>query len=195
MFSNLDKMTTSMTSNIPFICDDTFILLKKQYTFEANDKKKLSKICAFCNDIESEFNSFKTCSRCKVSVYCSKTCQNHHWKNGHKAMCKPSSSYNTTKQKHCSRTLQSSILFTYESYLKNPSLYDEIGYDVIFNDSDQYWYVEDYNESSFILTRTDRAHFESMCIKNNWEFISDYWKIYYGECIDGKLAMNKHPSV
>ena len=32
---------------------------------------------------------FKTCSRCKKAIYCSKECQVAHWKNGHKQVCKP----------------------------------------------------------------------------------------------------------
>jgi hypothetical protein len=182
-------------SNIPFISEDTFILLKNKNTFIVNDKIKQCKVCAFCNKIENETNVFKTCSKCKISIYCSKECQKCHWFQGHKSMCKPSNplnSYTTTKQKHCCRTLQSSLLVTYESYIQSPGLFNEIGYDILFNDSDCYWYVEDYNEMSFILTRSNKAHFEIMCSKYNWEFMSDYWKIYYGECIDGKLGLNKH---
>ena len=31
--------------------------------------------------------TFNHCARCKVVPYCSKACQVHHWKNGHKKAC------------------------------------------------------------------------------------------------------------
>ncbi|KAK8800757.1 hypothetical protein WA158_000082 [Blastocystis sp. Blastoise] len=42
-----------------------------------------------CKKVEEVKGSFKTCSRCKKAIYCSKECQVAHWKNGHKQACKP----------------------------------------------------------------------------------------------------------
>jgi len=41
--------------------------------------------CANCKRIDC---SMLTCARCSLVAYCSKECQKHHWKNGHKGSCK-----------------------------------------------------------------------------------------------------------
>ena len=186
MFGDVKK---TKTNNM-----ESFFLAKKKHTFNNHDgKTKLSKICAFCNKIEETTDSFKICSRCKISIYCSKECQKKHWKAIHKNNCKSDTplSYNTTYQKHCSMVLQSSLLHNYDLYLNSPiSLDSELH--TIFNECDNHWYVSDYDEDYFLLERTNEEHFKSMCEKHNWAFISNYWKIYYGECIDGKLLINTH---
>lgn len=48
---------------------------------------KAKKICAFCEKRPNEGRSLCSCSRCKVTFYCSKLCQRDHWKAGHKNVC------------------------------------------------------------------------------------------------------------
>ena len=45
------------------------------------------KTCGNCGRRSEEGEIFNHCSRCKVVAYCSKACQVHHWKNGHKQTC------------------------------------------------------------------------------------------------------------
>ena len=45
------------------------------------------KTCGNCGRRSKEGETFNHCSRCKVVAYCSKACQVHHWKNGHKQAC------------------------------------------------------------------------------------------------------------
>ena len=46
--------------------------------------------CQWCLAPESASNTkFKRCTRCKVAQYCCKEHQVQHWKNGHKADCRP----------------------------------------------------------------------------------------------------------
>ena len=45
------------------------------------------KTCGNCGRRAEEGETFNHCSRCKVVPYCSKACQVHHWKNGHKQAC------------------------------------------------------------------------------------------------------------
>ena len=168
-----------------------FILPKKKNTFEVGNKTKLAKVCAFCNKVETASDFFKTCSACKISIYCSKYCQKKHWKACHKETCGTSQGYNNTTQKHCSRILQATLIHHYELYIKYPDEYIPQGHDIMFNDSNDIWHVEDLDEESFLLTKSDEEHFKVMCEKNNWEFSHNCWKTYYGECIFGKLFLNK----
>eukprot|EP01084_Bolivina_argentea_P124274 220217_1 len=41
-------------------------------------------VCANCN----KSNPSKRCGGCKVTKYCSKTCQTTHWKSSHQKNCK-----------------------------------------------------------------------------------------------------------
>jgi hypothetical protein len=50
-------------------------------------KVKSEQKCAVCDEIESYCGEFKTCSACRIPVYCSKKCQRQHWKNGHRKQC------------------------------------------------------------------------------------------------------------
>lgn len=52
-----------------------------------------SKICLGCGKSRAAFNlnekqDMSRCSQCKLSYYCSKSCQIIAWKNGHKDHCK-----------------------------------------------------------------------------------------------------------
>ena len=38
--------------------------------------------CVHCGTSPERDETFSHCSRCKVMVYCSKTCQKQHWKSG-----------------------------------------------------------------------------------------------------------------
>ncbi|XP_063679739.1 uncharacterized protein LOC134815164 [Bolinopsis microptera] len=49
-------------------------------------KRKCSK--TDCKNIENEVGEFDRCSACKVTVYCSPTCQKEHWTEKHKKLCK-----------------------------------------------------------------------------------------------------------
>jgi hypothetical protein len=169
-----------------------FILPKKKNTFEVDNKTKLAKVCAFCNKIETAQDSFKTCSACKISIYCSKDCQKKHWKIEHKNNCGSSRGYDNSNQKHCSRILQASLIYHYELYVKFPNEYTQHGYNIMFNDSNDIWYVQDCDEEFFLLTKSDEKHFKVMCEKYKWNHSHIYWKTYYGECIFGKLFINKH---
>jgi hypothetical protein len=169
-----------------------FILPKKKNVVEVNNETKLAKICAFCNQVETAKDSFKTCSACKTSIYCSKYCQKKHWKSVHKELCGTFKGYDNTQQKHCSRILQATLIYHYELFIKNPQEYIQHGLEIIFNESNDIWYVEDLDEEFFLLTKSDEEHFKLMCEKHNWEFSHNYWKTYYGECISGKLFLKKH---
>ena len=46
--------------------------------------------CSKCGKCEPVAAAFKKCSRCKVAFYCSKDCQEAHWKT-HKQVCKKAS--------------------------------------------------------------------------------------------------------
>mmetsp|Transcript_72542 Transcript_72542/g.142095 ORF Transcript_72542/g.142095 Transcript_72542/m.142095 type:complete len:240 (-) Transcript_72542:1-720(-) len=51
-----------------------------------DEKKKINpsnKDCANCGASGAKL----TCAACKAAHYCSKSCQAHHWRNGHKGMC------------------------------------------------------------------------------------------------------------
>lgn len=48
------------------------------------DTKFNIRTCGSC----SKGDCTQRCASCKSIYYCSKTCQNSHWKNGHKALCK-----------------------------------------------------------------------------------------------------------
>lgn len=43
--------------------------------------------CIGCKQVIKTKGGLKTCSACKVSEYCSKTCQKRHWKRSHKHDC------------------------------------------------------------------------------------------------------------
>eukprot|EP01083_Nonionella_stella_P204341 745001_1 len=43
-----------------------------------------------CGNVEGKGESFKTCGGCKSVWYCSRECQRHHWKHGHRKVCKSS---------------------------------------------------------------------------------------------------------
>ena len=45
------------------------------------------KTCEWCEIKPEGGVRFSHCSRCKVVVYCSKSCQKQHWRNGHKDTC------------------------------------------------------------------------------------------------------------
>ncbi|CZT45736.1 uncharacterized protein RSE6_06073 [Rhynchosporium secalis] len=49
------------------------------------EKSSLQTICSFCI---LESSSLKRCSGCKILYYCSKKCQNRHWKEIHRLECK-----------------------------------------------------------------------------------------------------------
>lgn len=42
--------------------------------------------CAKCLKPELDYK-FKRCGKCKIVLYCSRECQNEHWKSGHKKEC------------------------------------------------------------------------------------------------------------
>jgi len=77
-----------------------FALIEKEIEKLENEKKQLKNVkkktetkCSnpFCEKIEinrkHKKNRFKVCSKCSIATYCSKKCQKHHWKNGHKEKC------------------------------------------------------------------------------------------------------------
>ena len=43
--------------------------------------------CFVCETPESDTVTIRSCSGCKVTKYCSRDCQIHHWKAGHKDDC------------------------------------------------------------------------------------------------------------
>lgn len=49
--------------------------------------------CYWCNK-EIPDGQVKRCSRCRLTVYCSKECQTASWKTGHKANCTPNPLFN-----------------------------------------------------------------------------------------------------
>ena len=61
----------------------------------------------------------------------------------------------------------------------------------IFNDNDKFWYVEDYDEEFFLVRKSTQERFRTICEMNGWEFVTEHWKILFGECIDGKLFIDK----
>ena len=50
-----------------------------------------SEACGNCGISPEKGAPFNHCSRCKDVPYCSKACQVHHWKNGHKQTCEAAS--------------------------------------------------------------------------------------------------------
>jgi len=50
--------------------------------------KSLTKCSYFnCENIETYIGEFMQCSRCRITIYCSKKHQKKHWKLGHKELC------------------------------------------------------------------------------------------------------------
>lgn len=58
--------------------------------------------CLQCEKKPSSKISLSRCSRCKVALYCSKTCQAEHWKLEHKSVCQPASGPTDVFQKEYS---------------------------------------------------------------------------------------------
>lgn len=55
-----------------------------------SSKKKMGtsrRCCNHCDKSEVKWEGHKLCSRCKNACYCSKECQQAHWKAGHKKQC------------------------------------------------------------------------------------------------------------
>eukprot|EP00062_Callorhinchus_milii_P006747 gi/632947610/ref/XP_007889133.1/ PREDICTED: uncharacterized protein LOC103177014 [Callorhinchus milii] len=42
-----------------------------------------------CNELEVDDFHFRSCERCRLTIYCSRACQKYHWKHGHKMQCVP----------------------------------------------------------------------------------------------------------
>ena len=59
---------------------------------------KKSQECTNCGSVGS-LEKLKQCSSCKETLYCSKACQNQHWKE-HKGNCTPLTS-DSDREKHC----------------------------------------------------------------------------------------------
>ncbi|KIP09486.1 hypothetical protein PHLGIDRAFT_316181 [Phlebiopsis gigantea 11061_1 CR5-6] len=49
--------------------------------------------CYFCNNDIPE-GKVKRCSRCRLTIYCSKECQTASWKSGHRTICRPHPLFN-----------------------------------------------------------------------------------------------------
>ena len=47
--------------------------------------------CGNCGLAAEEGETLNHCARCKIVSYCSRACQVHHWKNGHKKTCQAAS--------------------------------------------------------------------------------------------------------
>lgn len=52
--------------------------------------------CSHCRKKEPAGVLFKKCSRCGVAYYCSKACQTNAWRAGHKKVCQPPDSLNSS---------------------------------------------------------------------------------------------------
>jgi len=50
-------------------------------------EKERNPMCFLCGE-QSTIEKLKRCSRCKLSLYCSKECQMAHWKDAHKKLCR-----------------------------------------------------------------------------------------------------------
>ena len=170
--------------------DSVFILPKIKITLEENGKKKISKMCSMCNMIEEKDCNFMKCSNCKVSIYCSKKCQKKHWKS-HKKYCPNLDYYTDNKTKNCSRILQRTFYESYATYINTIDEKKMKDHKHIFNDDDKFLYVEDYDEEFFLLHKSTQDKFQKICELNNWEVVTEHWKILFGECIDGKLLIDK----
>ena len=62
--------------------------------------------CVHCGTSPERDETFSHCSRCKVMVYCSKTCQKQHWKSGHKDTCQASSESKDTAKQTANKTMK-----------------------------------------------------------------------------------------
>ena len=65
------------------------------------------KTCGNCGRRAEEGETFNHCSRCKVVPYCSKACQVHHWKNGHKKACQDAREKEDDMMKKQNKTVDS----------------------------------------------------------------------------------------
>ncbi len=79
---------------------------------EANIRRKIKKnSCVKCG----KEDGLSACSRCKVTLYCSRECQVAHWKDGHKAECKKLAMMEFGVEIDPPKTDRHSVMFSFQT--------------------------------------------------------------------------------
>jgi len=116
--------------------------------------------CNKCNTIEKIDETFKVCSRCKKTKYCSKTCQTEDWKI-HKDLCKQCTKHDTyfCKDDGCRFEMMTFALgsMNNQGFLTEKApwvMSDEVGFRPSYHYNDDYITIP-FNPSAEGLSFTD----------------------------------------
>ena len=160
---------------------NTCVLYKRKEFYDIGGRNKISKICDYCNSIETASNKFKKCECCKQNSYCSQECQIADWEKVHKIKCNSLPVFNNSKQKILSRIFKATILYNKTNKT----------YPCFFSDKDEIWHVENYDNNYFFLTKSSKPEILTMYKRYNINPDMDHWRVFYGDCIGTKICIDR----